>query len=391
MSEFINRFLNIRYVVKNVWTQIDELNPVLSKQAVSLGKKHDESLSRFLARSRNPDTDTVGFEHGDYMDQVNALFGMITIVGDTLEEIRSIYCDLLEILQIDITNDFMERIDDPDDDIMEILDPKVDLDGLDKAMYMDMGLVYIANRIRDVMFRKGGFHIHERNAMWQVLRQNRLSVLEAEHVAQWPESPPEDDELDLSKHNELVHKISTEVIAIVNERSDATLKRAANAAAGVRLMRREREERVRKDKLETLEKAWRHARAAADHQYNKDRGFYSGPMGQSIYDAALEALAKWREFTGRERAIPRANDWTMYVRDDYYDIGDYRRNFTSRDEQDANDTKRSAAYKAWAKLMNRKIPDTTTDAQLKIYMAEEAVALKMWNMLKDGTTRADEK
>ena len=290
MSEFINRFLNIRYVVKNVWTQIDELKPVLSKQAISLGQKHGESLSQFLGRSRSHDTDTVGFEYDDYLNQVNALFRMISMVEDTLEEIRSIYYDLLDILQIDIENEFIERIDDPDDDIMEILDPKVDLDGLDEAMYMKMGLVYIANRIRDVMFRKGGFHIHERNAMWRVLRQNRLSVLEEEDVAQWPESPPEDDELEVSKQNELVHKISTEVITIVNERSDATLKRATIEARRVQRMRIVHEEQVRKDKLETLENDWRNARARSDRQ---DLEKY-GSIGQIIYDLEAEALAKWR-------------------------------------------------------------------------------------------------
>ena len=237
MSEFLNRFFNIRNVVRNVWTQIDEMEPVLSKQAVSLGKKHDESFSQFMRRSRNADTDTVGFVYNDYRDQVNALFRMTSKVEDTLVEISSIYCDLLRILQIDRANDQLGNIDDPDGDITQILNRNVRLDDLDETMYMKLDLVHIADRISNVMYIEGGFHIHDRDNLWRVLRQNRLSVLETGNVPQWPESPPGHEEFEVSKQDELVHKISAEIISMVNERSDATLKKAAVEARRVQRMR----------------------------------------------------------------------------------------------------------------------------------------------------------
>jgi hypothetical protein len=372
MSEFINRFLSVRYVVKNIWMQIDEINPVIFKHAISLGLKHGESFSQFLSRSRNPGMDTVGFERGDYIANVNALSHMMNRVENTLEEISGIYHDLSEILQIDTVNNPVFAIDDPDGDIMEQLDPKVCLDGLDEAIYVQQHLVIIATRIQNVMYTKGGFHIHDSDNLWKMLRYSRFTVSESINVTQLPEFPPDHYNPVESRQDELVYKMSKDILSSIAGQSEIETGQSEIET-----------QQARKDKIETLENNWRTMRAAKDHQ--------SWNWVAKYREA--NALAAWRKFTGHEHAIPRANDWTMPVRDDRYNPGDYRRHFTSADEKDANDMKRSTAYKAWADLTSKdpiKPPalgnaakgarenKRWTDKQRENYLAAEAVQYKKW-------------
>ena len=137
---------------------------------------------------------------------------------------------------------------------------------------------------------------------------------------------------------------------------------------------------------DTLEKNWRDA-------YNMTR-LMAKKYGWSAAiveyrERESQALAAWRWFNGRPRAIPRPNDWTMPVVDDYYEPGDYRLYFRSREEKAIHDERRYKAYLVWDKLFSRDAQNTT-DAELRTILAEEAEALKTWDLLKDGTRRANE-
>jgi hypothetical protein len=187
MSEFINRFLNIRYVVRNVYTQIHDLELFLELRAESLGKHMRESYDQFLRRSYKPETHIFEYEYReDYIDEIKTVVNMVTRVKDSLEDITRIYIDLLDILRINLMDDNLNDIDDTEEDIIQKLLPNVCLDGLDEAMDMNGGLSVITERIHVVMYQKGAFHIDGRDDLWRILRQNRLSTgLEAVNCKQW--------------------------------------------------------------------------------------------------------------------------------------------------------------------------------------------------------------
>jgi hypothetical protein len=102
-----------------------------------------------------------------------------------------------------------------------------------------------------------------------------------------------------------------------------------------------------------------------------------------------QALAAWRSFSGRPHAIPRPNDWTMPVVDDRYDPGDYRLYFRSAEDKAQNDRDRYKAYLVWDKLLSRD-SSNIPEEELKTWVAEDAAALKTWDLMKDGTERANE-
>jgi hypothetical protein len=82
--------------------------------------------------------------------------------------------------------------DDPDEDIINVLDPNVNLVGLDEVMQYDMKLTCIANRMNQFMYRTDkcdSFYIQGKYELWRFLRDNRLSAQGAIDTKQWSDVP----------------------------------------------------------------------------------------------------------------------------------------------------------------------------------------------------------
>ena len=181
MSEFITRFLNVRSVVKSVYIQMYELFVFNRDRDSSLGTNFDYEWEWHVAE-----------QHG--IEKLNE-----EILG-LLNHVKTIYKDLLSILQctdMRFTKD-LRYPDDPRNDIMDELRPKVSLDGLDNAMAYDSRLCAIVERIYNTIYLshtdyKGdfvphSFYIRDTREMWQVLRASRLSTAQLQLGSQnWSE------------------------------------------------------------------------------------------------------------------------------------------------------------------------------------------------------------
>ena len=189
MSEFINRFLEIRGVIKNVYRQIDELRNFLEDRSTSLGRQHDECIYRWRSMSLQPDTiNTWGYEPNDYTAEVFGIVRMHRAVEGALEFIEIIYTNLLEMIHCHTRSESVATIDDPNEDIVEMLDPRVCLDSLDDVMKDDHYLGGIAQRIHDAIkhgYSSNGkpllFHIHGKHEMYKVLHDNKFSMFQKRH------------------------------------------------------------------------------------------------------------------------------------------------------------------------------------------------------------------
>ena len=186
MSEFIHRFLEIRGVIKNVYIQIDELGNFLEDRSRSLGKHYSETPSHWHSRSFQPDTFTWGYERNDYITEVDDICDTKHAVEEFLEFIEIIYTDLLDLIECTKRADTrIGKMDDPDEDIIERLNPGVCLDGLDDVMENDHGLGSIAQRIHDVIQRGNGhrmlFHIRNKSELYHVLHANKFSTFQKPH------------------------------------------------------------------------------------------------------------------------------------------------------------------------------------------------------------------
>ena len=198
MSEFITRFINIRSVIKNVYMQIDELDMFLGYRTKSLGRHYLETYSQWHKKSSDPYTHTFDYNRADYISEVDDIYHMKRRVDHALIEILEIYIDLLDIIKCggvwgSEAQDLKEA-DDPDENIINVLNPDVNLAGLDKAMQHDQQLLCIANRMNHFMYRtdKTGIHpfyIRDKYELWRFLRDNRLSAQGAIDTKQWSDVP----------------------------------------------------------------------------------------------------------------------------------------------------------------------------------------------------------
>ena len=194
MSEFIDRFLEIRGVIKNVYMQIDEVRNFLEDRSRSLGRQHGESIRHWCILSLQPDTiNTWGYEPNDYTAEVFDIVHMHRAVHGCLKFIQEIYEDLMEMLQCNNSPDRgngppIGEMDDPNDHlgIMERLDPRVCLD--DDVMKDDQYLGCIAQRIYDAIkhgYSSNGkphlFHIHGKHELYKVLHDNKFSTFQNPH------------------------------------------------------------------------------------------------------------------------------------------------------------------------------------------------------------------
>ena len=134
-------------------------------------------------------THTWGYERNDYITEVSDIHAMKYDVEGVLQFIEKIYSDLLGLIHCDICmDDHLEETDDPYEDIIEMLNPKVCLDGLDDAMAYDDDLGCIAQRIYDVIkfgWSEHGnphlFHIRGTREIYQVLHDNKFSTFQRPH------------------------------------------------------------------------------------------------------------------------------------------------------------------------------------------------------------------
>jgi hypothetical protein len=188
MSEFIDRFLKIRNVVRNIFEQIDDLDIFLFKRAQSLGMHHRESFDAFERRLKDPCTHTFGYERENYVYEVEELLSLRENVQNELTNLGYIYENLLEILRCEPICDGLRIEDNPDEDIMKSLRPRVHVGNLLEAIHMDWDLAQIVDRIYVVMYHDDAFHIRGRDDLWRELRSNRLPMgLETEYMKQWPD------------------------------------------------------------------------------------------------------------------------------------------------------------------------------------------------------------
>jgi hypothetical protein len=184
MPAFICRFLNIRQVVRDVYTQITELDEFLKDRSRSLGVFPRETESTFLHRLDNHNAHLFGYEREHLVDEIKGIFRMRYRVEDVLRDIIAIYVDLLGVLKCDQANIDLDRMDDPGEDILQTLRPNVSLYGIDEVMDMKLDLMNIADRIYTLMYDTDAFYISGRDELCLVLRQNRFSArLEALIVA----------------------------------------------------------------------------------------------------------------------------------------------------------------------------------------------------------------
>ena len=189
MTEFINRFINIRGVIKNVYMQINEVGEFLEHRSRSLGKDPRKTMGQWRSRSHDMYTHTWEYERNDYITEVSDIDAMQYDVEGVLQFIENIYSDLLKLIHCDpYLKTRIAETDDPDEDIIEMLNPQVCLDGLDDAMANDHDLGCIAERIYYVIkfgWSEHGnpqlFHIRGTREIYQVLHDNKFSTFQRPH------------------------------------------------------------------------------------------------------------------------------------------------------------------------------------------------------------------
>jgi hypothetical protein len=151
MSGFINRFLNIRGVIKNVYMQINELDEFIFRRSVSLGKRAGETSSNWCYRSRATSTYTWDYERGDYIEEVASIAHMKDKIESLLSHLKDIYICLLDTTHCQIPyfiGDDLEKTYESDKALLDVLKPVFfSGTGLDKAMTPDHGLKNIVDDI----------------------------------------------------------------------------------------------------------------------------------------------------------------------------------------------------------------------------------------------------
>ena len=188
MPHFIDRFLNIRGVIKDIYMQISELRVFNRNRSESLGKHPRESYKQWLLRSKDPSMSTGEYDRDDYIAEAGGTDKMEDEIEQVLFHLRYIYGDLLSILECDGPSYYDEDLntpDDPSENILHVLKPRVDLHRLDMKMARDKRLREIVEQIYNVIYHENTdnlhlrfFHLEDTDKMFLILRSNRLSNAE---------------------------------------------------------------------------------------------------------------------------------------------------------------------------------------------------------------------
>ena len=190
-AEFVARFLNIRFVITEMFTSLYELDKVLHKNLENLGwggSAYDESTGKyeydtFIGKSHDPSTHTFGYHRIDYVKEVAEICSMSASVDNELLRIQKLHVELLRILKCDHLRDDLRFVDEPGEDIIKELRPsKLSLTRLDdatdvSAMAMHEKLTNVTDRITELLIEiRGSFYISDGDHLIRVLQNNRVSV-----------------------------------------------------------------------------------------------------------------------------------------------------------------------------------------------------------------------
>ena len=181
MSDFINRFLNIRGVIKNIYAQIKGLDEVVFRQCVSLGKRPGETLSNWRCRSHAGSTYLWDYNRGDDIVEVANTALLKYRTESLLSHLKNVYIGLLDTIHCKIpyfVGDDLEKTDESDKEILDVILPD---EIIDDAMTHDHALMDIADDIINIVgLGYNGtdcphlFGIDGKEKIYQVLRTNRL-------------------------------------------------------------------------------------------------------------------------------------------------------------------------------------------------------------------------
>ena len=180
MSDFTNRFMNIRGVIKNIYAQINGLDEVVFRRCVSLGKRPGETLSNWCCRSHAKSTYTWGYKPDDYISEVADIALLKFRSESLLSHLKNVYIGLLNTIHCKIpyfVGDDLEKTDESDKEILDvILQDEIS----DEAMTRD-DLMDIADDIINIVWLGYNgtdcphlFGIDGKEKIYQVLRTNRL-------------------------------------------------------------------------------------------------------------------------------------------------------------------------------------------------------------------------
>ena len=215
-AEFVARFLNIRFVITEMFTSLYGLDKVLYKSLENLGwgLDYDESTGKyvydtFIGKSHDPSTHTFGYHRIDYVKEVAEICSMSASVDDELLHIQKLHVELLRILKCDHLRDDLRFVDEPGEDIMKELRPsELRLTRLDdatdvSAMAMHEKLTNVTDRITELLIEiRGSFYISDGDHLIRVLQNNRGRASVDVHP--------------------LVHAVSAVVVSVLNKSGTTT-------------------------------------------------------------------------------------------------------------------------------------------------------------------------
>jgi hypothetical protein len=193
MSGFINRFLNIRGVIKNVYMQIKELDEFIFRRSVTLGKRPGETSSNWRHRSHATSTYTWDYERGDYIEEVAGIAHMKDKIESLLSHLKNIYICLLDTIHCQIPyfiGEDLEKTYESDKALLDVIKPVVfSGTGIHNAMTPDHGLKTIVDDIiKIILLGDDGtdspylFYIKGKEQIWLVLQANKFPKSSHEDV-----------------------------------------------------------------------------------------------------------------------------------------------------------------------------------------------------------------
>jgi hypothetical protein len=194
---YLDRLVQTRKVLKDIYTQLDGLDDFFSERQRLLGKPRGENDREFLTRSQDINTHTFELSRDDYVNEVEQINSMKWDLDGFMAEIRDLYWGMMEsLMKKDASIDRLEDADTKDslDTVLDIIDVDVAravVHHSELGPKLSSKLNAIALQICDVLFeydKKNHFEIHNRSALYKSLCSNVFptifmgSVAVASHV-----------------------------------------------------------------------------------------------------------------------------------------------------------------------------------------------------------------